>query len=276
MENRIVSNKYKIIRKIGNGSFGEIYSGINIRTGENVAIKIEAIQNNTKLLKNEAKIYQYLNGKIGIPQVKWFGVDDVNNYMVINLLGYSLTELIKKYTRFSLKITLQLGIQIVERLKTIHTNGLIHRDIKPDNFLMSDHNTLFIIDFGLCKTYWDENRRHINEKCIKTPIGTLDFISINVHNLVEPSRRDDLESVGYILLYLFYGELEWQDNNNMIKMNNIGINDKIKNRKIEFINRLEIRTFLNYFTYVKNLSFKETPDYDYLCKILSESMSNNK
>ena len=125
----IISNKYEILEQIGEGGFGKIYKGRNIRTGENVAVKVEPIANETKLLKNETKIYQYLASGEGIPQIKWFGVDDKNNYMVVTLLGDSLLTLKKKYNTFSLKVVLQIGKQMLQRLQFIHTMGLIHRDI---------------------------------------------------------------------------------------------------------------------------------------------------
>lgn len=272
MEHKIILNKYKMIEKLGSGSFGDIYSGVNIRTREKVAIKIEPIINNTKLLKNETKIYQYLSGCLGIPQLKWFGVDNENNYMVINLLGTSLSELVKKYKRFSLNLTLQIGIQILERLKTIHEKGLIHRDVKPDNFLMGDNNILFIIDFGLCKTYWDENRNHIKKRKLSNLLGTPDFISINVHNLVEPTRRDDLESLGYIFLYLYNGELEWQKINNINDNHKNNKNELIKNAKREFVDSLKNQPFVSYFKYVQNLEFNETPNYEHLIELLTRNM----
>ena len=95
----IINKKYKIINKIGEGSFGLIYKGQNIRTNEYVAIKIEPIENELKLLKNESQIYQYLNNNEGIPNVKWFGKDNINYYMVINLLGHSL-QTIKKILEY--------------------------------------------------------------------------------------------------------------------------------------------------------------------------------
>ena len=130
----IINNKYKIIEKLGAGCFGEIYKGENIRTQEHVAIKVESISNNLKLLKNESVIYQYLTGTTGIPVVKWFGKDSDNYYMVLNLLGQSLQNLLITKHTFSLKLVLQIGLQIIFILQSIHDKGLVHRDIKPDNF----------------------------------------------------------------------------------------------------------------------------------------------
>ena len=146
----IINKKYVLLDKIGSGSFGSIFKGQNIRTNEYVAIKIESIKDELKLLKNESNIYQYLNGCESIPCVKWFGKDEYNYYMVINLLGDSLQDLINKNKFFSLALTLKIGIKVLIILKTIHEKGLVHRDIKPDNFLfgLNRINNIYLIDFG--------------------------------------------------------------------------------------------------------------------------------
>ena len=202
----LISNKYKLLDKIGEGSFGSIYKGENIRTKEYVAIKIEPIINNMKLLKNESTIYQYLNNDVGFPNVKWFGKDKINYYMVINLLGESLQSLIERKRSFSLKLVLQIGIQIIILLKTIHDKGLIHRDIKPDNFLLGLNNKnkqIYLIDFGFCKTFLN-NHKHIEMKKTNNLIGTANFASVNAHEFNELSRRDDLESLVVDILFIIY------------------------------------------------------------------------
>ena len=250
-----IGNKYKLLEKIGEGSFGSIYKGVNIRTTELVAVKIEPINNDYKLLKNESIIYQYLTNTIGIPNVKWFGKDENNYYMVINLLGESLQSIKNSKGVFSLKLVLQIGIQIILILKTIHNKGLVHRDIKPDNFLVSKHEKnkqIYIIDFGFCKTYMN-NDVHIEMKNSKSVIGSLTYASINSHNLIELSRRDDLESFGYMLLYLYKGHLEWQQ---------IGDTKKILDMKQKITQNENIPEILrDYLKYVRCLEFEEIPNY---------------
>lgn len=253
----LINKKYKLIKKIGEGSFGSIYKGENIRTRELVAIKVETINKNHKLLKNESIIYQYLNNVEGIPSVKWFGRDNNNYYMVINLLGETLQSIRNKLT-FSLTSILQIGIQITNIIKTIHEKGLVHRDIKPDNFLLGLNNVkkqIYIIDFGLCKSYITNNV-HNPIKKINNLIGSLNYASINVHNCVELSRRDDLESFGYMLVFFYLGALPWQgltiENNNIINLKqDIVINNKYKLPEI----------LVNYINYVRNLKYEETPNY---------------
>jgi serine/threonine protein kinase len=257
----IINKKYKIINKIGEGSFGLIYKGQNIRTNEYVAIKIEPIENELKLLKNESIIYQYLNNNEGIPNVKWFGKDNVNYYMVINLLGHSLQTIKNKYNNFSLKFVLQIGIKIINILKTIHSNGLVHRDIKPDNFLFGlnkESNLIYIIDFGFCKPYI-KDEKHILQKQTKNLIGSYTYATINAHNFIELSRRDDLESLGYLLLYLYFGSLPWQS----ILLSEENSNDKIKYLKMQIIENNNLpRVLINYMKYMRKLSFEEKPNYE--------------
>ena len=257
----IINKKYKIIHKIGEGSFGSIYKGQNIRTREFVAIKVESIENETKLLKNESAIYHYLNNTEGIPSVKWFGKDLNNYYMVINLLGNSLQDIKNKHFTFSLKLVLQIGIQIVSLIQSIHEKGLIHRDIKPENFLfgLNNHNNIYLIDFGFCKTFI-QNDKHIEEKKISNLIGSRTYASINAHNYFELSRRDDLESVGYMLVYFYLGTLSWQDISELTHNGNI--NETIKHLKTSVFEKGNLPDVLiNYIKYVRSLEFEENPNY---------------
>ena len=209
----MIANKYDLISKIGSGAFGAIYKGQNIRTGEAVAIKVEPLKHETNLLKNEARIYQYLKGGVGIPQVKWFGVDDANNYMVINLLGESLQHNINTYGTFSLLNAISIGVQMIERIQYVHQCGLIHRDVKPDNFLFGlneQRERLYIIDFGFCKkSNNSQTPTTTPPKKMTSVLGTPNYISISVHDYIEPNKYDDLESILYTIMYLFYGKLPW-------------------------------------------------------------------
>jgi len=251
----IINNKYKLGEKIGEGSFGSIYKAENIRTKEKVAIKVEPIKEDINLLKNETKIYHYLSNIYGIPQVKWYGKDENNYYMVLNLLGKSLEDIKCEKQKFSLKLTMQIGIRLLNLIKDIHNKDLIHRDIKPANFLLGSYNDLYLIDFGLCKTYIQDGK-HIAMKKTTSLIGSITYASLNAHDFIELTRRDDLESLGYMLIYFYIGNLPWRDLNNM---------DLIKSKKKDIINKNYIPEILKiYLIYVRALNFDNTPNYELL------------
>jgi casein kinase I family protein HRR25 len=249
----IINKKYLLLDKIGSGCFGSIYKGQNVRTKEFVAIKVEPIELDIKLLKNESKIYQYLHGCDCVPIVKWFGKDTSNYYMVINLLGNSLQDLMNKMKRFSLVLTLKIGIKVVNILKTIHEKGLVHRDIKPDNFLFSltQPNELFLIDFGFCKSYI-QNEQHIKIKKNSSLIGSKNYASVMSHKLFELSRRDDLESLGYMLIYFYTGSLPW---------NNISDEEIIINLKTNILNSDYPSVLLDFLRNIRSMKFEEKPNY---------------
>jgi len=254
----LINNKYILHEKIGSGSFGSIFKGENIRTKEKVAIKLEPIKNETKMLKNESIIYQYLGTSRGIPTVKWFGKDKYNYYMVINLLGKSLEELKLEKTKFSLRLTLQMGIQIIFLLKSIHEKGLVHRDIKPENFLLGLNSTnkqIYIIDFGFCKSYLNKDQ-HIKFGKINNLIGSYNYASVNSHKHFELSRRDDMESLGYMLIYFYMGELDWRDS-----FKSLNINEIISLKEGVQINSKFPEVLVNYMKYIRNLEFEEMPNY---------------
>jgi serine/threonine protein kinase len=253
----IIANKYRVTERLGNGGFGAIFKGENIRTNEPVAIKMEAISSETKMLKRETKIYQYLGKAPGIPQVKWYGTKHEYNYMVLPLFGESLLS-----KTFSLIESLSIGQKMVKILRYIHEKGLIHRDVKPDNFVLSqDGSSLYIIDFGLCKKYIDDENIHMPLRTERALVGTPNFVSINVHNGIEPSRRDDLISVAYVILHLVNGGIPWQAQreNKYLKIQKASILEWSKTPG-------ELIAYLNY---CNGLKFYETPDYDFLINTLA-------
>ncbi|KAJ0007049.1 hypothetical protein Pint_28980 [Pistacia integerrima] len=205
-----VGNKFRLGRKIGSGSFGEIYLGTNSQTNEEVAIKLENIKTKHPQLQYESKLYKILQGGTGIPNVKWFGVEGDYNVLVMDLLGPSLEDLFNFCSRkLSLKTVLMLADQMINRVEFVHSKSFLHRDIKPDNFLMGlgrRANQVYIIDFGLAKRYRDTaTHQHIPYRENKNLTGTARYASMNTHLGIEQSRRDDLESLGYVLMYFLRG-----------------------------------------------------------------------
>lgn len=271
-----VGKKYRLGRKIGSGSFGDIYLGTNMTTGEEVAIKLESVKTKHAQLLYESKIYRILHGGLGIPNVRWYGVEGDYNVMVLDLLGPSLEDLFNYCgRRFKLKTVLMVADQLLSRLEYVHTKSFIHRDVKPDNFLIGlgkRQNVIHIIDFGLAKKYRDpRSHQHIPYRENKNLTGTARYASINTHIGIEQSRRDDLESLGYVLMYFIRGSLPWQ-----------GLKANTKKQKYERIMDRKMSTsteqlckgfpseFRSYFEYCRSLRFEDRPDYAYLKRLFKE------
>ncbi|KHG04851.1 hypothetical protein F383_30273 [Gossypium arboreum] len=271
-----VGNKYKLGRKIGSGSFGEIYLGTNIQTNEEVAIKLENVKTKHPQLMYESKLYKILQGGTGIPNVRWFGVEGDYNVLVMDLLGPSLEDLFNFCSRkLSLKTVLMLADQMINRVEFAHSKSFLHRDIKPDNFLMGlgrRANQVYIIDFGLAKKYRDTStHQHIPYRENKNLTGTARYASMNTHLGIEQSRRDDLESLGFVLMYFLRGSLPWQGLRAGTKKQKY---DKISEKKvstsIEALCRGYPSEFASYFHYCRSLRFDDKPDYSYLKRLFRD------
>uniref|UniRef100_A0A6Q2YRS9 non-specific serine/threonine protein kinase n=1 Tax=Esox lucius TaxID=8010 RepID=A0A6Q2YRS9_ESOLU len=265
-----VGNKYRLGRKIGSGSFGDIYLGANIATGEEVAIKLECVKTKHPQLHIESKFYKMMQGGVGIPTIKWCGAEGDYNVMVMELLGPSLEDLFNFCSRkFSLKTVLLLADQMISRIEYIHSKNFIHRDVKPDNFLMGlgkKGNLVYIIDFGLAKKYRDaRTHQHIPYRENKNLTGTARYASINTHLGIEQSRRDDLESLGYVLMYFNLGSLPWQGLKAATKRQKYErISEKKMSTPIEVLCKGYPSEFSTYLNFCRSLRFDDKPDYSYL------------
>ena len=279
-----ISDRYKLDsrKKLGSGSFGEIYLGKSLRSNEDVAIKLEPVTNQHPQLFHENKVYSAFQGGPGIPKIYWYGKQGNYNILVMETLGPSLEDIFNEYgCKFSLQTSLMSMDQMITRIEYIHSKGFIHRDVKPDNFLigkLSKKELIYIIDFGLAKRYKDpKTGAHIPYDEGKSLIGTARYASINTHLGVDQSRRDDIEALGYILVYFLKGSLPWQG----LKAKNMKEKyDKIKEKKISTsINELcegLSREVVKFMTYARELKFDVKPDYIFLKNILRQIMKDNK
>jgi serine/threonine protein kinase len=277
-------NKYTLMKKLGEGSFGAIYAA---RSEHNLyAIKLENKIKGQNLLENEAYIMSYLHGK-RIPFIKSFGYSGEFNVLVMELMGKSLENIFENLPikKMTVNCVGKLGLQMIEILEYIHNKHIIHRDIKPDNFVMGrgeKSKYLYLLDFGLAKKYRSSTTlKHYPMIKKKNLTGTARYASINALNGLTQSRRDDLEAVGYVLLYFLRGKLPWQ-----------GLHVKNKEDRYHRIMEIKMETtpnnlckgfpkeFEEYVDYTRNLEYEQDPDYDYLknlfYSILKEEKNNSE
>ena len=271
-EQKILSStffkKYQPIELISRGNYSYVYKGINIETKEEVAIKLESrnISSENQLLENEI-IYLYMLRHIpGIVKIITTGHTKKYNVLIEPLLGSSLyTLFLEQDKNFTLKDISQIAIQCITRLESIHNKGVIHCDIKPENFLieLKDKRIINLIDFGLSRKFRsDRTKNHIQFSITKTMSGTARYASRNALCGFQLSRRDDLESLCYVILYFLTKKLQWQG----IKAKTLDKRyKKIYEKKQELEKWDKYKTIpkqiKNFIKYCRNLGFTEDPNY---------------
>ena len=275
----VLANKYKIEKIIGNGKFGAVYQGVHLRTNKKIAIKKEYDDSPIKILKHETTILNYLynNGCKCIPKIYWFGLHCDSNYLVMTNYNCSLYDYRKKNSIDENHIN-SIMFKMIDIIEDVHQQFIIHRDIKPQNFMINEKNDIHLIDFGLANV---ENPGLVlsneSKECI---VGTPNYISYNIHCGFEPMRRDDLISVAYIYLFLLIGSLPWEmvynetppESENSYPNIHIlsGFLQNIKTKKkwenIEEYCSPKIRKYLEYCYDLKN---NTNPNYEGLKQIFS-------
>lgn len=276
----VVGVHYKVGKKIGEGSFGIIFEGINLLNNLQVAIKFEPRKCEAPQLRDEYRSYRILNDVVGIPKAYFFGQEGVHSILIIDLLGPSLEDLFDWCGRkFSIKTVIQVAKQMITRVQSIHDHDLIYRDIKPDNFLIGkpstpEANMVYVVDFGMAKQYRDpKSKTHIPYREKKALSGTARYMSINTHLGREQLRRDDLESLGHVFMYFLRGSLPWQGlkaPTNKQKYEKIGLKKRTTSVN-ELCYGFPIQ-FAQYLDYVRKLGFDDTPDYEYLIGLMNKAL----
>ena len=275
-ENPIVFKKFRVKKKLGEGAFGEVYLGQAIADNSYVALKVEPRKIAKPILESEAFLLYSIAG-LGIPEVKSFG--KVKNYTVLvePLLGKSLFDIfVENHKEIPLEDVCLIGRQVIDRIQWIHSKFIVHRDIKPDNFLIGkkDPNVIYVIDFGLSKKYRSSTtNKHIRFGFTGKLTGTVRFASANALRGGEQSRRDDIESIGYMLVYFMKKRLPWQGVTGTRKMERyLKIYKLKKNTKPEELCKGLPPEMTEYIRYAKNLEFEQQPDYKYLKKLFSRML----
>jgi casein kinase I family protein HRR25 len=280
-------DNYLITKYINQGSFGVVFEAKDTKTDSLVALKIPIqteTKNGEKWLLEEVKVYNSLNKKsqgnqVGIANMKVIKNKD-KKIIVMDLLGESLESLLRIHKKLRLKSIILLSIQLIDTMKYIHSCGWIHRDIKADNFVIGydNPNKIYCIDFGLAKKYTKRgsDNEHIKFNKNYKFCGTARYASLAAHAGHEQSRKDDLEAIGYLLIYLFRGSLPWQNIKHKDKKEKYRlIEEKKKNITDEDLCDKLPKEFLVYMKYVKNLDFDEKPHYTALRRMF-QKLYNSK
>ena len=271
-------DNYKIVKKLGSGTFGTVYKAIKLDDKKIYALKFEETKKISRL-EHEKNIYTSLENKTGFPMIYDIVKKSNNTIVIMDYLGPSLEDLFEFCgNKFSLKTVLMIAIQILNRIETLHKSGYLHRDIKPDNFLIGTNDKksrVYMIDLGLSKKYiYGQN--HIKYKTGKNFTGSFRYSSIRNHKGIEQSRRDDLESIGYMLIYFLKNQLPWQGLKGSTKSKRSTNIFNIKNSTslVDLCENLP-NEFLLYMKYCRLLRFYQVPDYNLLRELFITSFKNS-
>ncbi|XP_056202809.1 tau-tubulin kinase 2 isoform X2 [Falco biarmicus] len=269
----LVKERWKVLRKIGGGGFGEIYDALDLLTRENVALKVESAQQPKQVLKMEVAVLKKLQGKDHVCRFIGCGRNDRFNYVVMQLQGRNLADLRRSQSRgtFTISTTLRLGKQILESIESIHSVGFLHRDIKPSNFAMgrfpSTCRKCYMLDFGLARQFTNSCGDVRPPRAVAGFRGTVRYASINAHRNREMGRHDDLWSLFYMLVEFVVGQLPWRK---------IKDKEQVGSIKERYEHRLMLKhlpqEFNIFLDHIANLDYFTKPDYQLLMSVFDNSM----
>ncbi|XP_075700837.1 tau-tubulin kinase 2 isoform X2 [Rhinoderma darwinii] len=269
----LVKERWKVLRKIGGGGFGEIYDALDLLTRENVALKVESAQQPKQVLKMEVAVLKKLQGKDHVCRFIGCGRNDRFNYVVMQLQGRNLADLRRSQSRgtFSVSTMLRLGRQILEAIESIHSVGFLHRDIKPSNFAMgrfpSTCRKCYMLDFGLARQFTNSCGDVRPPRAVAGFRGTVRYASVNAHRNREMGRHDDLWSLFYMLVEFVVGQLPWRK---------IKDKEQVGSIKERYEHRLMLKhlppEFHVFLEHISGLDYVTKPDYQLLISVFDNSM----
>ncbi|XP_075927655.1 uncharacterized protein LOC116948471 isoform X2 [Petromyzon marinus] len=266
----LVKERWKVLKKIGGGGFGEIYEAVDLESRESVALKVESATQPKQVLRMEVAVLKKLQGKDHVCQFIGCGRNDKFNYVVMELQGRNLADLRRSQARgtFSLSTTLRLGKQMLEAIESIHSLGFLHRDIKPSNFAMGrlpgTHRNCFMLDFGLARQYTSSTGE---PRAVAGFRGTVRYASVNAHKNREMGRHDDLWSLFYMLVEFAIGQLPWRK---------IKDKEQVGLIKEKYDHRLLLKHmpsgFQAFLDHVSALDYLTKPNYELILSMLESGM----
>eukprot|EP00993_Chasmostoma_nieuportense_P001099 NODE_2008_length_1307_cov_22.895763_g1911_i0.p1 GENE.NODE_2008_length_1307_cov_22.895763_g1911_i0~~NODE_2008_length_1307_cov_22.895763_g1911_i0.p1 ORF type:complete len:373 (-),score=14.01 NODE_2008_length_1307_cov_22.895763_g1911_i0:136-1254(-) len=291
----VAAGRYLVMERIGRGRKNQIFHGLDRSTNSDVVIKFQNHSRGPSGVLNEYNIYCELhrpNRLPGFPQALWFGIDNRHHVIVMDRLGPNLADLQSERTskRFETNTVIRLADQMLSRIELVHSKGILHRDIKPQNFVMGlgpQSNQVYLIDFGLSCRWRDPQGNHLPQRSGQGYVGTAKYSSVNSHSGRSQSRRDDLEGFIFVLVSMARGKLPWDSSTKMFKKNIF----KMKMNKNGAEKRASIRhmkeqttigelcrgldpAFGHALKYIRSLAYEQTPDYNHIRHILSTAGSD--
>jgi serine/threonine protein kinase len=269
-----LSERYSYEELLGSGGFGNVYKAISLSNSETFALKTDKKRKGN--VRQEAELLLELQNGEGIPKVFEVGETEDYSYMLMTLLGASLGKFQKDQGgRLSIDLVVSVLSQALKRLEFIHSQGVVHRDLKPQQFLFGPRDILFLVDFGLARKFRvDGQHVPFQNHCFRA--GNSTYASLNNHQGIQQTRRDDVESWAYMAVGLFKGRLPWRQSSKIpsslkwdrvfsIK-SSIHLHDLCSNCP---------KVFIELIKYARSLSYDECPDYKYLARLLDFSTSSD-
>ncbi|XP_071270114.1 tau-tubulin kinase 2-like isoform X1 [Salvelinus alpinus] len=272
----LVRERWRVLKKIGGGGFGEIYEVLDQLSQVNVALKVESAQQPKQVLKMEVAVLKKLQGKDHVCRFVGCGRNDRFNYVVMELQGRNLADLRRTMSRgtFTVSTTLRLGRQMLEAIESIHSVGFLHRDIKPSNFAMgrlaSTCRCCYMLDFGLARQFTNSCQEVRPPRPVAGFRGTVRYASVNAHKNKEMGRHDDLWSLFYMLVEFTVGQLPWRK---------VKDKEQVGNLKETYDNRLMLKhlpsEFSVFLDHILTLDYFTKPDYQLLISVFENAMKSH-